>query len=112
MYKNPIFHFDATTETGIDTIPSDALVYIKDVSGSPKQVLKIDNTGMTSSSTVQDFLDDTNLWKEIPDGPLNAIVSDTSLVTNSSQITNIVQISQSDYDNLGSYDSSTMYVII
>jgi len=113
MYKNPIYQFDLNTDTGIDSVPVDALVHIKDSdgSGTPRQVLKIDNTGLTSSSTITDFLGDSSLWKELSGTP-NAIVSDTSLVTNSSQIKNIVQISQTDYDNLGSTSSDTMYVII
>ncbi len=65
MYKNPIYHFDNTTETGINIIPNDTLILIKDVDNYPKQVIKIDNTGMTSSSTIQDFLDDTSLWKSV-----------------------------------------------
>ena len=111
MYKNPIYQFDLNTDTGIDSVPVDALVHIKDSdgSGTPRQVLKIDNTGLTSSSTITDFLGNSSLYEEVLD---NAIVSDTSLVTNSSQIKNIVQISQTDYDNLGSTSSDTMYVII
>lgn len=44
-------------------------------------------------------------------GSSNAIVSNTATIPNSSQITNMVTISQSDYDNLSSYDSNTVYFI-
>lgn len=39
------------------------------------------------------------------------VVSDTSLVANSTEITNVVVISQANYDALGTYSDTTLYVI-
>lgn len=39
------------------------------------------------------------------------VMSDPSLVANSTHIVNVVVITQADYDNLASYDSTTLYVI-
>jgi len=113
MFKNPVFHFNASTDTGIDEIPLDSLVYIKDSdgSGTAKQVLKTDGTGLTGTSTIADFLGNTALWKEVPGGDPDTVVSDITGITGASKIDNIVKISQTDYDNLGSYDSATLYII-
>lgn len=42
---------------------------------------------------------------------LNGLVSNPSLVPNSIALTNVVVISQADYDALGSYSDTTLYVI-
>lgn len=41
----------------------------------------------------------------------SSLVSNPSGITGATSITNIVQISQTDYDNLGSYDPNTVYII-
>jgi hypothetical protein len=42
---------------------------------------------------------------------MKIVQSDTSLVSNSVKVTNIVSISQSNYDNLTTKDSKTLYII-
>ena len=39
------------------------------------------------------------------------VLSDPTLVANSTALTNVVVISQADYDALGSYSDTTLYVI-
>ena len=41
-----------------------------------------------------------------------AVKTATGIATGASAILNIVQISQADYDNIGSPDANTMYVIV
>jgi len=60
--KNPIFYFENTTKTGIDEIPLFSVVTIKSLS---IQLIKTNQGSLTSSSTVQDFLDDGTLYEEI-----------------------------------------------
>jgi len=108
MYKNPVYHFDTTTETGIDQVPMGALVFIKDVGlGKSRQVQKIDDTGLDSTSTIQDFLDDTNLHTEpVPD---NTVTQDQTGTVSAAE--KIWVGTRTDYDNLGTYDNAILYFI-
>ena len=44
-------------------------------------------------------------------GPANSVVSNTAGIPNSTRVTNIVSMSQSDYDNLSSYDNNTLFFL-
>ena len=62
MQLNPIFQFNNTTETGIDQVPVNAKVLIlDDGTGQSKEVIKISKGSMNSSTTIADFLNDSNL---------------------------------------------------
>ena len=67
MKTNPIFQFNSTTETGIDKVPENAMVLIKDSdgAGTPMQVIKTALGSLDSTSTVQDFLNDVSLYAGI-----------------------------------------------
>lgn len=112
MQSKPIFYFDLGTDLGIDTVPVNSLVHIKDVSGEPRQVLKVQQGTLDGASTILDFLGTSANFEEIEGGSALAVVSDTSLVTNSTQVTNIITIQQADYDSLGSYEAGYVYIII
>ena len=59
----PIYYFDDDVELGIDKVPNNKKVLIKDDgTGSLREVLKISNTGLTSYSTIADFLADASLY--------------------------------------------------
>jgi hypothetical protein len=108
MKTNPIFHFDATTDTGINEVPVGGIVYIKDSdgSGAPKQVQKIALGTLDGSSTIADFLGDGTLYNELPSG---GIQNDTTGTTTT--VAKVWSGTQSEYDNLTSYDSTTLYFI-
>jgi len=65
MNTKPFFQFNGTTDTEINKVPINGQVYIADSddSGTPKLVTKISMGSLTSTSTIADFLADTNLWK-------------------------------------------------
>ncbi|RKZ24617.1 hypothetical protein DRQ26_07205 [bacterium] len=67
MTIKPMYIFDATTDTGIDKVPVDATITIKDSdgAGTASQVVKLANTGMTGTSTIADFLADETLFRSI-----------------------------------------------
>ncbi len=44
-------------------------------------------------------------------GSTNGVVSNTAGIPNSTRVTNIVSMSQSDYNNLSSYDNNTLYFL-
>ncbi len=58
MKTNPIFHFDNVNSTGIDIVPTNCTVVIKDFdgNGNSKQLLKIALGTLTETSTIEDFL--------------------------------------------------------
>ena len=58
MQRLPIYHFLDTTDTGINAIPLKSIVHIK--AQNLHYILKT-KTGLTSSSTVQDAIDNGNL---------------------------------------------------
>ena len=67
MQTNPIFQFENTSSTGINEVPINGIVHINDYdgNGTPNQVLKIALGTLDSSSTIQDFLNDTTLYHKI-----------------------------------------------
>jgi len=67
MKRKVIYQFKDTTETGIDVVPNNVTVLIKDVNGELLNVFKVDNTGMDSNSTIADFLADGTLYKKYID---------------------------------------------
>jgi len=85
MKTKPIFYFDSATDTGIDKVPSKATVVVldSDGAGTPKQFVKLSNSGMSATSTVADMLANTDLFKpsiKIPEGI--ADFGDVDLTTN------------------------------
>ncbi len=67
MKTKPIFIFDALTDTGIDEIPVDALVIVKDADGNnnPIQVVKTSLGTLTETSTIEDFLSTETIFSNI-----------------------------------------------
>lgn len=67
MKNNPVWHFDDTTQTGINTVPLDAKIIIKDSdgNGTPKELLKIAAGALDETSTIADFLNDSTLFAEL-----------------------------------------------
>ena len=76
MRRKPIYHFDGLVSLGIDKVPNDAKVVIKDATGGLREVLKTANTGMTSVSTIADFLADSGLYKELVDEVVETFTKD------------------------------------
>jgi hypothetical protein len=66
MTTNPIFQFKTTTDTGIDQVPVGGAVYITDSDGNGafKEVIKLSLGTLDETSTIADFLADTNLYDE------------------------------------------------
>ena len=56
--RAPVFHFMDKTEVGIYDIPEDAVIFIASES---KMYKKTDNTGLVSTSTLQDAINNGNL---------------------------------------------------
>ena len=65
----PTYTFLSTSDTGINEIPKGSTIQVFDDVNSIKSVyFKMSNNGLTSSSTVQDFLNDNSLYKDIEGG--------------------------------------------
>ncbi len=88
MIKNPIYQFEDETSMGIDVVPDDVVVLIKDYdSTGPKQVLKVAHGGLTNLSTIEDFILTTGNWIEVgggvvASGPDLAIQAEVNMGTN------------------------------
>lgn len=65
MKNKSIFTFRDVTSLGIETVPMNSLIIINAVLGAPKAVIIIDDTGLDNTSTIQNFLDDPSLYKEV-----------------------------------------------
>ena len=65
--KDPIFTFDNVEARGINNVPNHNTIMIIDADGqgTARQVIKISNTGMMFTSTIQDFLNDPSLYNEV-----------------------------------------------
>ncbi len=68
-FLNPVFYFKTAGDTGIDEVPLNSKVLIVDSDGlgTPKEVVKIAQGTLNSSSTVSDFLADSSLSSEAPE---------------------------------------------
>jgi len=69
LQVSPVYQFDSITDTGIDKIPTDALIYVKQPDGSISQFVKQANSGMSATSTVADMLANTDLFKPAVEVP-------------------------------------------
>jgi len=67
MKNKSIFSFKDLTSIGIFNVPLNAIIQIDNVNGLPKVVILISSVGLSSVSTIQDFLNDTTLYKDITD---------------------------------------------
>jgi len=58
MFRNPMYVFEDNSSTGLDEVPILSVINIRDAdgNGNPTIVELIDNTGITSSTTVSDFI--------------------------------------------------------
>jgi len=63
--RKPINYFDDGDSLGIIRVPDEAKVVVKDYNGEVVEVLKIDDTGLTDTSTISDFLSDATLYKKL-----------------------------------------------
>jgi hypothetical protein len=77
-----------------------------------------EGSGSLSTDDIFVFMDDpsgASLTKSVSlsgvQTSMKIIQSNTSLVNNSIKINNIISISQSNYDNLATKDSKTLYII-
>lgn len=66
MVKKTFYTFDSTTDTGVDKVPLNNVMFIEDSdgAGTPKFIMLLDKTSVTSASTVADFLALTSQWTE------------------------------------------------
>lgn len=110
MTIKPIYHFDTVTETGVDKVPNDATIIIRDDgTGFPKQVQKLDGTGLTATSTISDFLADLTLHQEVV--PIDQDVIKAETIGTTSITTAVWTGTQLEYDSLGEYHGSTLYFL-
>ena len=110
MTIKPVYHFDDTTETGIYTVPDDATIIVRDGgSGTPIQVQKLAGTGLTTTSTIQDFLNDPTLSQEVVYVDEDVIKADTAGTT--SVTTAIWTGTLLEYESLAEYHGSTLYFL-
>ncbi len=56
MKNNPIYTFEDKDSRGIDTVPLSGLVLIRDYNGTPLLITKIKDTGLLSTTTIDQFL--------------------------------------------------------
>ena len=64
MIRKPIFSFDNLSSTDVDQVPLRNLICVEDADGlgTPLYVILIDDTGITETTTINEFLTDTSLW--------------------------------------------------
>ncbi len=87
MKRKPTYCFDDLASLGIDEVPNEAKVVIKDNgSGGLREVLKVANTGLDATSTIGDFLADTGLYREIEGGIAEIIAGENIVVTNGNEV--------------------------
>ncbi len=67
MQIKPTYIFEDTTSTGIDKVPLNAAVIIKDSdgTGTPAHVIKIDQGVMDQNTTIATFLADGTLFGDM-----------------------------------------------
>ena len=65
MIKKPMFTFKDETSTGIEQVPIEGIIFINNYFNYPKAIKLIDNTGFTSSSTVQDLIESPSSWEAV-----------------------------------------------
>ncbi len=75
MIRNTIHTFDNETSLGIYKVPLEAIVHIENYKGRPRYVQKIAGTSITD--TIEDFIDDTQLWREVSKDKLGALYDTT-----------------------------------
>ncbi len=70
MRENPVYQFDDESSVGVDTVPTNGIIVVKDYRGFAYDksgaiaVLKVGNAGLTSISTIEHFLANSALWIE------------------------------------------------
>jgi hypothetical protein len=59
----PLYFFEDGNETGIDKVPTDAVIYVKDSDGegNPLMIMKTSNVDLTSETTIGDFINNENV---------------------------------------------------
>jgi hypothetical protein len=66
MRKTPVYGFDDLTSLGIDTVPNFSHVLVEDAgNGRTRLYMKVANTGLTVTSTIQDFLNNASLYEDV-----------------------------------------------
>jgi hypothetical protein len=58
VFRNPFYVFETNADTGLDQVPVMSVVNVRDADGqgNPSIVQLIDNTGITGTTTVGDFI--------------------------------------------------------
>jgi len=68
MNVKPIYTFDDLDSTGVHSVPVSGMILVKDDgNGKPFIIMKKDNTGLDETSTIQDFINNTNLYSYTSD---------------------------------------------
>ncbi len=59
MLEKPIYHFEDTTSTGIDSVPIGSLVMIRDSDGveTPRMLIRVGIGSYSPANTIEGFLD-------------------------------------------------------
>ncbi len=68
MTTKPIYSFLGTLSIGLDKIPLNSIIMIKEVLGKAKIIQLIDNTNITDASTIADLLLLPNQYQELDTG--------------------------------------------
>ena len=66
MVKKTLYTFNDTTDTGLNRVPLNNVIFIEDSDGTgiPKFIVMLDKTSVTSATTVAEFLALTTQWTE------------------------------------------------
>ncbi len=65
MRRNPVYVFANGTSTGINEVPLESIIQVIDVNGAPSMTQLVNKSSIGSSTTIQQYLNTTNAYKEL-----------------------------------------------
>ncbi len=65
MRRNPIYVFKDGTSTGINEVPVESIIQVVSVNGAPSMTQLVDKTGISNSTTIQQYLAILTAYKEL-----------------------------------------------